>query len=171
MPCRFHEGRPDSRPEVSHGPAPPFGGTGVSVEEVQVANSLTVAPSRPVGNALWWPGLVSIVFGIHAIVDGVAAGSQWFSARRDPRPRRHSGWILAGAVISVLAGLVAPGLTALAVALFVGAWAMMLGITEVVVAIAARWTTSCWWAGLVSGILALLFGLAGLQIRRSIRRA
>ncbi|MDN5823022.1 MAG: DUF308 domain-containing protein [Micrococcaceae bacterium] len=92
-------------------------------------------------------------------------------APRSEAAAAHSGWILAGAVISVLAGLVAPGLTALAVALFVGAWAMMLGITEVVVAIAARWTTSCWWAGLVSGILALLFGLAGLQIRRSIRRA
>ena len=188
-----------------------------------MSKSATVSPSQSVGNAMLWRGVVSIVFGImvlvwpqvtvvffvvlfgiYAIVDGVAAGSQWFSARRGPTARRHSGWILAGAIISVLAGLVAliaPGLTALAVALIVGAWALLLGITQVVVAIAARRTASYWWAGLVSGILAILFGmllviapgagiigflgvvgafvivigivfvLAGVQIRRSIRRA
>lgn len=188
-----------------------------------MTNSAAVAPPKSVGNALLWRGVVSIVFGImllvwpqatvvvfvvlfgiYAIVDGVAAGSQWFSARRGPTARRHSGWILAGAIVSVLAGLVAliaPGLTALAVALIVGAWALLLGITQVVVAIASRRMTSYWWAGLVSGILAILFGLllviapgagilgflgvvgafvivigivfvlAGIQIRRSIRRA
>lgn len=146
-----------------------------------MATNAMVAPTKAVGNTMLWRGVVSIVFGIlvlawpqatvvlfavlfgvYAIVDGITAGSHWFNARRGPMGHRNSGWLLVGAVVSILAGLVAlvaPGLTALAVALIVGAWAILLGITQVLLAIVARKVTSYWWAGLASGILAILFGL------------
>ncbi len=139
------------------------------------------APVRAVGNAVLGRGIVSLIFGvlvlvwpqttvvilvvlfgIYAIIDGITAGVHWFSARRGPVAHRSSGWVLAGGIVSVLAGLVAllvPGLTALAIALVIGIWALLLGITQVILAIAGRKAVSLWWVGLVSGILAIIFGL------------
>ncbi|THJ65864.1 hypothetical protein E8P82_11345 [Arthrobacter echini] len=138
-------------------------------------------PVKAVGNAMLGRGVVALIFGIlvlvwpqatvvvlvllfgsYAIIDGITAGVHWFSARRGPVAYRSSGWVLAGGIVSVLAGLVAllvPGLTALAIALVIGIWALLLGITQVILALAGRKAVSLWWVGLVSGILAIIFGL------------
>ncbi|MCG2624286.1 DUF308 domain-containing protein [Arthrobacter sp. I2-34] len=113
-----------------------------------------------------WPQasvlVLVVLFGIFAIADGITAIVHWATQRRAWDGRRYSGWVLAGGIISVLAGIVAlvwPDRTALAVSFIIGLWALLLGLTQIVLAIAARKVVLGWWLGLVGGILAVLIGL------------
>lgn len=108
-----------------------------------------------------WPAVtvlaIVFLFGFYAVVDGAASLYHYFSYR--PRP---SGWTLAGGIVSVLAGIVAfawPGITALWLALLIGAWAFVLGITQIVVSVQARKAIRSWWAWLAAGIVLALFGI------------
>src|SRR4051794_26744076 len=78
-----------------------------------------------------WPQatvLVTVIlFGIFAIADGILAIVQWAGQRRHGR---GLGWLLAGGVISVLAGIAVlawPGPTVLVVSFIIGLWALLLG--------------------------------------------
>ena len=131
----------------------------------------------------WWVflvrGLVAIAFGLVAffypvatlytfilfyavfsIVDGVFA---FVSAVRGKDGVVGSRWWLAliGA-LSVVAGLAAylwPGLTALALLMLIGIWALVYGVVEIIGAIRLRKEIDNEWLLLVHGILAALFGL------------
>lgn len=108
-----------------------------------------------------WPGVTVLaliyLFGFYAGVDGIANIAHYFS----DRPRR-SVWALVGGVVSVLAGVLAfvwPGTTALSLALVIGAWALVLGVTQIALSFEAKKTLKSWWTWLASGVVTALFGL------------
>ncbi|MFJ4028914.1 HdeD family acid-resistance protein [Paenarthrobacter sp. NPDC089989] len=97
------------------------------------------------------------VFGVFAIVDGLTNIAHYFYD-----PSRHSRWSLIGGFISIAAGLVAvawPGMTAAALAVLIGLWALILGVSEIILAFAARSTMSGWPVWLLTGVVTALFGL------------
>jgi len=98
-----------------------------------------------------------ILFGIYAVFDGVTNIVHYLT-----RKRRRSAWQLVGGIISVLAGLVAfvwPGITALSLALVIGVWAVILGITQMALAFEVKRTVGLWWLWLITGIVTTFFGL------------
>ncbi|MFC9351818.1 HdeD family acid-resistance protein [Arthrobacter sp. NPDC057013] len=108
-----------------------------------------------------WPGVTVLaliyLFGFYAGVDGIANIVHYFS----DRPRR-SAWELVGGIVSVLAGIVAfiwPGATAVSLAVVIGAWALVLGVTQIALSVEAKKMLTSWWAWLASGIVTALFGL------------
>jgi uncharacterized membrane protein HdeD (DUF308 family) len=110
---------------------------------------------------LLWPGLTLLalvfLFGSYAIVDGVT-GLWHYASAKD----RRSVWQIVGGVISVAAGIIAmvwPGITALALALVIGSWALVLGVSQIAAAFDVRKTVSQWWLWLLTGIVTALFGL------------
>jgi uncharacterized membrane protein HdeD (DUF308 family) len=97
-----------------------------------------------------------IFFGVYALSDGITNIAHYFS-----RARRRSGWQLAGGIVSVLAGITAllwPGITALSLALVIGAWAVVLGASQIALAFDVKKSVPHWWVWLVTGVLTILFG-------------
>jgi uncharacterized membrane protein HdeD (DUF308 family) len=127
--------------------------------------------------ALVWPALTAValalLFGAYALIDGVGLIIAAF---------RHGGWprrLLSGlaGLLSFAAGAVAvvwPGITVLALAILVGAWALVTGISEIVAAIRLRQRIrgEAWLAvgGLISAVAGLfilfrpLAGAVGIAI-------
>jgi uncharacterized membrane protein HdeD (DUF308 family) len=113
--------------------------------------------------ALVSPGIALLtlvwVFGVYAILDGIAAVMLGIRTRGEP----HWVWTLIQGVVSVLAGLVAlvwPGVTALALLFIVAFWAVMLGVGEIGGAFAARRRGSnAWGWTLAAGVLNVVFGV------------
>lgn len=108
-----------------------------------------------------WPGVsvlaLVILFGIYAILDGVTSIAHYLSPRR-----RRSVWQLIGGIISVLAGVVAfvwPDITALSLALVIGVWAVILGISQIALSFEVKKMLRLWWLWLLTGIITTLFGL------------
>lgn len=131
----------------------------------------------------WWllllQGVASIIFGILAIVwPGSALAVLiillgWFvlingilaivSALGSATGGRSWGWRFAAGILGVLAGLIIlrwPGETAFTLLLFVGYWAILVGLMELVGAIVER--AEIPHAGLLAleGIVAILWGIA-----------
>jgi uncharacterized membrane protein HdeD (DUF308 family) len=78
------------------------------------------------------------VFGTYAVLEGLAAVSFGIRARRS---EPHGGWSVAQGVISLLAELVAlvwPGPTAVTLLFLIAVWTVVLGVTEIGEAFAAR---------------------------------
>lgn len=100
-------------------------------------------------------GLV-YVFGIYAITDGLTNVAHYFYD-----PSRHFRWTMAGGIISIAAGLVAvawPGITASALSLLIGIWALVLGISQLILALEARSSIRGWWIWLLTGLVTAAFG-------------
>lgn len=99
-----------------------------------------------------------LVFGLYAIMDGVAALVVGFRNRRGG----HWGWHVVQGVVSLIAGLIAvlwPGPTVLALVLLVGFWSIALGIAQLVDALAARREGDAWGWPLVGGVVSVVFGI------------
>jgi uncharacterized membrane protein HdeD (DUF308 family) len=113
--------------------------------------------------ALVSPGIALLtlvwVFGIYAILDGIAAVALGIRTRDEP----HWVWTIVQGVVSVLAGLVAlvwPGVTALALLFLIAFWAILLGVGEIGGAFAARRRGSnAWGWTLAAGVLNVVFGV------------
>jgi len=113
--------------------------------------------------ALVSPGIALLtlvwVFGIYAIIDGIAAIAMGIRTRGEP----HWVWTIVQGVVSVIAGLIAlfwPGVTALALLFVVAFWAIVLGVGEIGGAFAARRSGSTAWGWtLAAGILNVVFGV------------
>lgn len=108
-----------------------------------------------------WPGVsvlaLVILFGIYALFDG-AANIVHYATRKS----RRSVWQLLGGIISVFAGIVAfawPGITVLSLALVIGLWAVILGVSQIGLAFEVKRTVGSWWLWLITGIITTLFGL------------
>lgn len=108
-----------------------------------------------------WPGVsvlaLVILFGIYVLFDGVANIVHYAS-----RKKRRSVWQLVGGIVSVFAGLVTfawPGITALSLALVIGLWAVVLGVSQIALAVEVKRTVGSWWLWLITGIITSLFGL------------
>jgi uncharacterized membrane protein HdeD (DUF308 family) len=112
--------------------------------------------------AIIWPGLtlgaLVILFGAYALVDGI------FALVAMVTDGGHGRWLplllvgLAGVVAGILT-LVWPGLSALALIYVVAAWAVVIGVLQVVAAIQLRReiTGELWLA--LSGVVSVLVGL------------
>jgi uncharacterized membrane protein HdeD (DUF308 family) len=113
--------------------------------------------------ALVSPGIALLtlvwVFGIYAILDGIAAVALGIRTRGEP----HWVWTIVQGVVSVLAGLVAlvwPGVTALALLFLIAFWAILLGVGEIGGAFASRQRGSnAWGWTLAAGVLNIVFGV------------
>jgi uncharacterized membrane protein HdeD (DUF308 family) len=105
--------------------------------------------------ALVWPAITAValalIFGVYVLADGIGL---LMDAFRNP-DRSNRGMRVLGGILGILAGLIAiiwPGITAAALAILVGAWALITGIAEIAAAIRLRKQ--------IQG--ELLLGLAGL---------
>jgi uncharacterized membrane protein HdeD (DUF308 family) len=99
-----------------------------------------------------------IVFGIYAIVDGVACIVLGNSA--DELGGRWWGMILAG-ILGVIAGILTfawPAITAVVLLAFIAAWAIVRGIFEIYAAVEFRSMISDEWLVILSGICSIIFG-------------
>jgi len=112
--------------------------------------------------AFVWPGitLLSLIFlyGAYALLDGIFA---IMAAIRGGTAERW--WLALIGVLGIAAGLLTflwPGMTALVLAMFIGAWSLVHGIFEIVGAIRIRKEIDNEWWLILSGALSVLFGLA-----------
>src|SRR5581483_5379609 len=99
--------------------------------------------------ALVWPGITLVVmallFGAYVLVDGVGSLVAYF--RRRVTDRYRMAHLVAG-VAAVVAGVLTllwPGITALALTLLIGVWAVVIGVLDIVAATSGR---GDWWVGL-----------------------
>ncbi len=113
--------------------------------------------------AFAWPGLTLIVlaifWGAWALTDGIFALIAAFRVRENGR----SYWplILIG-VLGIAAGVVTfflPGLTALVLLMFIAAWAIVMGVLQIVAAIRLRKEIQGEWLLGLSGLVSLIFGV------------
>jgi uncharacterized membrane protein HdeD (DUF308 family) len=113
--------------------------------------------------AFAWPGITIAVlvaiFGIYAVVDGITNLFLGFT-----RTRTHGrSWAHAlQGIVGIAAGVLAflwPGITALALVTFIGAWALVTGVFEIVAAIRLRKMITGEWLLALSGIMSVVFGI------------
>jgi len=108
--------------------------------------------------ALLWPGVTFVVllamFAAFSIADGIV--SLIGSARG-----RSWGWPLVGGLLGIAVGILTiawPGTAALALVIFIGAWAIARGILDIALAIALRGALGYEWVLGLSGVISILFG-------------
>jgi uncharacterized membrane protein HdeD (DUF308 family) len=111
---------------------------------------------------LVWPGItvlaLAVLFAAYVIVDGI--GMVAGGLARGDQGRRWS-YVLAGA-LGVVAGVVAlvwPALTALALVLLAGAWAVVTGVLQVAAAVRLRRELRDAWVPAVLGVLSVIAGV------------
>jgi uncharacterized membrane protein HdeD (DUF308 family) len=112
--------------------------------------------------AFIWPAitLVTLVllYGAYALVDGVLALAAAFSGGAKPVP---TWWLVVVGLLGIAAGIVTflwPGMTAIVLVLFIGAWALAHGIFEIIGAIQLRKEIDNEWMLILSGVLSVVFG-------------
>ena len=98
-------------------------------------------------------------FGAYALIDGVAYGVAGLGGRHVT----DDWWmVVLHGVLGIVVGalmLASPGLTAVALLLYVAAWAIVVGVLQIVAAIRLRRElTGEWWL-VAGGTLSVLFGL------------
>lgn len=113
--------------------------------------------------AFAWPGLTLVTlvlfYGAFALVDGVIALVAAFTGSARPAP---TWWLVVVGLLGIGAGIatfVMPGITAILLILFMGAWALVHGIFEIIGAIQLRKEIDNEWMLILSGIVSVLFGL------------
>jgi uncharacterized membrane protein HdeD (DUF308 family) len=112
--------------------------------------------------AFLWPAITLValtyLFGIYAIVDGLAAIWAAFNLPGEAGPR---WWLGLSGVVSILAGIVAfvyTGITAWVLLVFIAVWAIIIGVLQLYAAI-QLWKVidNDWWL-ILSGLLSIAFG-------------
>jgi uncharacterized membrane protein HdeD (DUF308 family) len=104
-------------------------------------------------------GALVILFGAYTLVDGIiAVVGAWRASRA------HDRW--GALVLEGIAGIVAaaitmvwPAVTAFALVMLIGAWALVTGIFEIVAAVRLRRYISGEWLLALSGFASVMFGL------------
>jgi uncharacterized membrane protein HdeD (DUF308 family) len=113
--------------------------------------------------AMLWPGVtiavLVVIFGVYALIDGL---SNLFHGLR--RSRTHGpSWAMAlQGLVGIAAGVVAfiwPTITAFAVVILIGAWALVTGVFEIIAAIRLRREIRGEWLLALSGVLSVAFGV------------
>jgi uncharacterized membrane protein HdeD (DUF308 family) len=113
--------------------------------------------------AITWPGLtllfLAMFYGAFAFIDGILAiVAAVRGGTLTPR-----WWLAILGIAGVAAGLLAfgwPGITALVLLYFIAAWAIVVGVTQIMGAIALRREIDDEWLLIAGGTLAILFGVA-----------
>ena len=113
--------------------------------------------------AFIWPGLTLVtlvlLYGAFALVDGVLSLIAAFTGGAKPVP---TWWLVVVGLLGIAAGIVTfmwPGITATLLILFIGAWALVHGIFEIIGAIQLRKEIDNEWMLILGGALSVLFGL------------
>jgi uncharacterized membrane protein HdeD (DUF308 family) len=114
--------------------------------------------------AFIWPGLtlltLALLWGAYALVDGILAlGAAIFGKASHMAPR---WWLALVGIVSLLAGVLAfvwPVLTAEILLLFIASWAIVTGILQIWGAIQLRKEIEGEWLLILSGLLAIAFGV------------
>jgi uncharacterized membrane protein HdeD (DUF308 family) len=116
--------------------------------------------------AFVWPGLTLLTlvlfYGAYALIDGAFALITAFTGGAKPVP---SWWLIVVGLAGIAAGLVTflwPGVTALVLIIFIGAWAIMHGIFEIVGAIKLRKEIDNEWWLILAGAMSVVFGIVVL---------
>lgn len=114
--------------------------------------------------AFVWPGLslltLVILFGIYALLDGFFALIAAVLGRHKSTPL---WWLILVGLISVAAGIITfayPQKTALILVIFIGSWALVRGIFEIIGAIRLRNEIQNEWLLIALGMLSVIFGAA-----------
>jgi len=107
------------------------------------------------------PSLLGLVFawGAYALTDGVF--ELVLAARRGSRGLRWGGYVFEG-LVSIGAGVLAfvwPGITAIVLAMMIGAWALLTGVAEIIAAIELRQVVNGEWLLALSGLASIVFGV------------
>ena len=100
-----------------------------------------------------------LLFGAYAIVDGVF---MIVSAIANRKTQPGWGTLVFGGIMGIAAGVVTylwPGITAVALLAIIAGWAIFMGIIEITVAIRLRKEIDGEWVLIVSGLLAVAFGV------------
>jgi uncharacterized membrane protein HdeD (DUF308 family) len=113
--------------------------------------------------AFVYPGLTIAVlvlfFGAWVLVDGVFRVIGAIGGRAtDP----EWGWHLVIGILGIVIGLLtfhAPAITALALVIYIAAWALMIGATEIAVAIKLRREIKGEWFLILMGLVSILFAV------------
>jgi uncharacterized membrane protein HdeD (DUF308 family) len=113
--------------------------------------------------AFAWPGItiaaVVVIFGAYAVIDGVT--NLFLGLSRRSGHGRSWATVLQG-IVGIAAGVPAfiwPGITALVLAIFIGAWAIVTGLFETAAAIKLRKEITGEWLLVLSGLMSVAFGV------------
>lgn len=116
--------------------------------------------------AFAWPGLTLVtlvlLYGAFALVDGVLSLIAAFTSSAKPIP---TWWLIVVGLLGIGAGVVTflwPGITAVLLVMFIGAWALVHGIFEIIGAIQLRKEIDNEWMLIFGGLLSVLFGVVVL---------
>ena len=117
--------------------------------------------------AFVWPGLtvlaLTLLYGAFAMADGILAlGAAVTGSGERSIP---TWWLVVIGLLGIAAGTVAflwPGLTAFALVIMIGAWAVAIGVMQIIGAIWLRHEIEDEWLLIAAGILSVLFGAAVL---------
>jgi uncharacterized membrane protein HdeD (DUF308 family) len=109
--------------------------------------------------AFVWPALtlavLAVLFGAYVLIDGVFG---LVDAVRY-RDRLHRVWpLVLESVLGIVVGLLAPGVTALVLLLFIGVWAIVGGLLRIVLAFQIRHEITGEWILIAGGVLSIIFG-------------
>ncbi|MCU1354199.1 MAG: hypothetical protein JWM05_3408 [Acidimicrobiales bacterium] len=114
---------------------------------------------------LAWPGVTLLVlvllFGAFALIDGAIAIGAAFTGDTEAEGSRW--WLLGRGVIGVMAAIVTlgwPGITALALLWVVAAWAVVIGVSEIVMAVRLRDEIRHEWLVALLGVISIAAGVA-----------
>jgi uncharacterized membrane protein HdeD (DUF308 family) len=121
--------------------------------------------------AFIWPGITLVVlvylFGAFAVVNGILSlVLAWYAPSGYPR----FGALILGGILSIAAGLIAfflPGITALGLLIMIAAWAIVIGIIEIVAAVQLRKVITNEWLLVLAGIASVAFGVVLLLYPRA----
>lgn len=113
--------------------------------------------------AFAWPGLtlftLVLFYGAFALVDGIIALASAFTGGAKPVP---TWWLVLVGIAGIAAGIITflwPGLTAIVLVIFIGAWALVHGIFEIIGAIKLRKEIDNEWMLILAGVISVVFGL------------
>jgi uncharacterized membrane protein HdeD (DUF308 family) len=116
--------------------------------------------------AFAWPGLTLVtlvlLYGAFALVDGALSLIAAFTGGAKPIP---TWWLVVVGLLGIAAGVVTflwPGITAVLLVMFIGAWALVHGIFEIIGAIQLRKEIDNEWMLILGGLLSVLFGIVVL---------
>jgi uncharacterized membrane protein HdeD (DUF308 family) len=113
--------------------------------------------------AFVYPGLtvavLVVLFGAWVLVDGIFRVVGAIGHRSsDP----DWGWQLVIGILGIIIGFLtfrSPAITALALVIYIAAWALMIGVSEIVVAIKLRHEIKGEWFLILMGVVSILFAI------------